>query len=180
MSHHETGIGHHNQDNQMATDHDHQSGNKPPSHSISNPVASDACLSAEHSEAAEKTRDECATAKVQQIYRHAEALRLHGRVHPSISVFESALRGFTRHVDKSIPWSLRASRAILPRFWFSVHHKAAVSALHQVHRQVHQLGLTRVEDTKGFLQKHCRWYGLFCSFSQVVTSLFSPPHKEMI
>ena len=180
MNHFGTDTRHQFQDDQTATDHDYHSDIKPPLHSASNPVAYDGCLSAAHSAAGGNTRDGADIARARQIHMHGGALRRWGRVPPSFSTADAVLRHLTHHIGISIPAGLRTSPAILPRFWFSVHNKVAVSALHQAQRKVHQLGLTRVEDTKGFLAEHCRWYGLFCSFSQVVTSLFSPPHKELI
>lgn len=176
-----TEIDHQYQDDlKRATDHDHHSGNKPPSHSTSNPAVSDGYLSEERLAAAEKTRDESATAKARQIYMRAGALRRRGPVHPSFSAADAALHGLTRHIGKSIPARYRASSTILSRFWFLIHYKVAVFALHQAHRQVHRLGLTRVEDKSDFLAKNCRWYLWFCSFSQFISSRLFQQHKELI
>lgn len=152
---------------QTATDHaDHACGTPQP-HSASDHAGLHGYQSAARLVAAENIHDESASARAQRIRMRGEALKL--RSLPSLSKVDAALYRLTRHIDKSIPWQFRASTAILPRFWFSVHHTVAVSALRQVHQQVRRLGLTRVADTTGFLAEHCRWYGWFCSFSSCVT-----------
>ncbi len=162
-----TETGHQYPGDQTATDRVCHSDTRQQPHSASDHAGLHGYQSGVRSAAAENIHDESASARAQQIRMRDETLILRGL--PSFSRVDAALHRLTRHIDKSIPWQFRASTAILPRFWFLVHHTVAVSVLRQVHQQVRRLGLTRVADTTGFLAEHCRWYGWFCSFSSCVT-----------
>lgn len=148
---------------QMATNRGHQLHTTQP-HSASDPAAVEGCQPGRHSVAEGSTRDEFSRAKAQQICMRGEELARQCR--EAFLNGERAERDLIGHMYKSQPLHLRASSSRIRRFWFSVHHKVATVALRQVHRRVHQLGLTRVSDTKGFLAKHCGWYLRFCSFSR--------------
>ena len=102
-------------------------------------------------------------AKVQRRRKHGEVIGVRIRRHYEAGLF--ARQQLSNRIFRSLPDHLRASKTILQVSWYRVHCKAAELALEKAHQSARQLGLTHVSDTKNFVEDHCGWYVLFCSFS---------------
>jgi len=169
MSRLQTETCHQLTDDQTAIGHDHLHGLKPSPHPASLTCETPECPNQDRTAASKNIHDLSERAKAPRIYMHAAIVESRCRASFAAGVY--AERALTSHIDKSIPWHLRAKVTTLRGFWFLIHYRVAVFALRQAHRRVHQLGLTRVADRSGFLSENCRWYDYFCSFSRLVSSV---------
>lgn len=164
MNQTETGAHPQCQGGQKATGHGDQHLQRPPSPAASSPAGTGACPDRGRPAENRSIHAEFERAKAQCTRMRGAALE--SRYQAGLAAGAYADYDLSRHIRRSIPWPLQASEAILRRFWFSVHHTAALVALRQAHRAARRLGLTRVADTRGFLDRYCRWYGHFCSLSR--------------
>lgn len=155
------------QGTQTATGRDDLHRETPPSNPAASRDGSLSCPAVHRSAADENSAQQLEHAIAQAKRRRDEALSYEFRQRQSRAFADGV---FARHdvmcrIYKSQPLWLRASPSILGKTWWRVHHKVATVALLQAHRAVRRLGLTRVPDTKDFVEQHCSWYVSFCAFS---------------
>jgi hypothetical protein len=165
-------------DTQTATSPDSSWPDAQPSQPAAAPADGTVCLSAPHWEESETADCLFERAKAQDIYMHGEALRRESELY--LQDGGHAQFQLANHIHRSLPSHLRAKPTMLRKWWYSVHLAAADKALRQVVLSARRLGLTHVEDTKGFVADHCGWYVAFCILSRMccVFALARAPRGE--